>query len=117
MKGFLNSFRFAFKGIRFGWQGRNFRIQCLIALTVVVSGFIFEISRTEWLSMLIIIGLVLSFEIMNTAIEHLVNLISPEFNPLAGKIKDLAAGAVLVLSIIAAGVGLIIFFPRLLELF
>jgi diacylglycerol kinase len=111
MVNFLKSFRYAFQGIAFAWQGRNFRVQVGAGILVTVLGFWLEISTTEWLVVLTISGLVLAFEVMNSAIEHLVNMISPEFHPLAGKVKDLAAGAVLLLSISAVIIGLIIFVP------
>jgi undecaprenol kinase len=114
MKMFLVSFRYALQGIRFAWQGRNFRIQCFIALIVIVTGAWTKLSFTEWMIVFLLIGLVLSFEIFNSAIESIVNFVSPEFHPLAGKIKDLAAGAVLVMSIAAAIIGLIIFVPHFL---
>lgn len=114
MISFLRSFRFAFQGLRFAWAGRNFRVQCVAAVVVICFGMYFRISTTEWLAVLLISGLVLSFEIVNTSIETFVNLVSPEIHPLAGKVKDLAAAAVLVLSIISVAIGLIVFIPHIL---
>jgi diacylglycerol kinase (ATP) len=116
MNGFLRSFAFAWNGARVAWQGRNFRVQFCAALLVVALGLLLNITSVEWLAILILIGIVLSAEIFNTAIETLVNFVSPEVHPLAGKIKDLAAAAVLMVSFVSAIAGLIIFVPYVLEL-
>jgi undecaprenol kinase len=116
MKAFLASVRFALNGIKIAWSGKNFRIQVVIALLIAVAGATFGISATEWLVILIFISLVLGLEVLNSAIEHIVNFVSPEFHPLAGRIKDLAAGAVLVVAGLSAVAGIIIFLPYLLKL-
>lgn len=92
----------------------NSWIQAGIAVIAIVLGFYLDISRVEWCFIIIATGLVLMAEIINTAIETMVDLISPEKNEKAGRIKDLAAGSVLVASIIALAVGIIIFLPKLL---
>ena len=74
------------------------------------------IDRVEWFAILICIGNVISLEMINTAIEHLVDLVEPNHNPKAGAIKDLAAGAVLVFSIISAVIGIMIFGKYILAL-
>lgn len=91
-------------------------MQSVLGLIAVAFGFLLDISKTEWVAICIIIGLVLAFETFNSAIESIVNLVSPEYHPLAGKIKDLAAGAVLILSITSVVIGLLIFIPYLLPL-
>ena len=113
MLGFLKSFVFAFKGLHFALQGRNFRIQLAAALVVTVSGLSVGLSGRDWMVIIIMIGLVLAFEVMNSAIEQIVNLISPDYHPLAGKVKDLAAGAVLILSIVSVVIGVLVFWPYL----
>jgi diacylglycerol kinase len=87
--------------------------------TVVVTGagFIFHLSAGKWLALVIAIAMVWITEAVNTAIEFLVDLISPEFNPLAGHIKDIAAAAVLLSALAAIIIGCIIFIPELLYLF
>lgn len=92
------------------------RLHVLGAMVVVVLGFAFDVTKTEWCLLIGCIGLVVTAEIFNTAIETVVNLVSPHYNPLAGKAKDLAAGAVLAAAITAACVGTIIFLPYLLAL-
>jgi diacylglycerol kinase len=111
MKTFLQSVRYALNGIQYAWNGRNFRIQIVLALLVFVAGALIEISAYEWLVILIFTALVLGFEVLNSAVENIVNFISPEYHPLAGKIKDLSAGAVLIVATLALIAGLIIFLP------
>jgi len=86
-------------------------LHVLASVLVFVMAFWFEVTRTEWCLLVFCVGLVWMAEIFNTAIETLTNLVSPEFHPLAGKTKDLAAGAVLMASITAAVIGLIVFVP------
>ncbi len=91
------------------------RLHILSAVAVVVAGFFFGITRVEWCLLAGCIGLVIMAEVFNTAIETLTNLVSPEWHPLAGKAKDLAAGAVLMAAATAAVIGAIIFLPYLLR--
>lgn len=116
MKGFLNSFKYALKGIRLSVKQRNMRIHLLCALAVILLGFYFKIKIGEWCILFLCIALVLSLEIINTAIEHLVDLVSPDRHATAEKIKDLAAGAVLVSAIITAVIGAVIFYKYVLAL-
>ncbi|KAA6347443.1 Undecaprenol kinase [termite gut metagenome] len=105
-------FKFAWKGIRtFYAEEYNARIHSILAITVIIAGFCFNITKTEWAIVVICCGLVIAAEAVNTAIERLVDLVSPDYHPLAGKIKDMAAGAVLICAIASAIVGLIIFTP------
>jgi len=90
----------------------NLRIHLVIAIFVIVCGFFFGISATEWMLCLLCFALVIGMEMMNTAIENVVDLVSPGMHPLAGKAKDIAAGAVLICAIISALVGLLIFVPK-----
>jgi diacylglycerol kinase len=107
---FIKSFLYAFKGIRASLvEQRNLKVQCLVALITIGAGFYYGISAVEWCLVLMMIGLVTGLELVNTAIEDIVNLVTTEWKPLAGKVKDIAAGAVLVVSIIAVVVGMIIF--------
>lgn len=88
----------------------------LIAIVVIAVGFFFGISKLEWLIIILVIGMVISAEIFNTSIEILTDLVSPEENKKAGRVKDLAAGAVLVSAIAAVVLGLLIFLPKILSL-
>ena len=109
----IQSFGFAGKGIGivFGTE-TNMKIHIGVALLVLIFGFTFSINASEWISCLLCIGLVFTAEMVNTAIENLVNLVSPNHHPLAGKVKDIAAGAVLICAIISVIVGIIIFGPK-----
>ena len=112
----IKSFGYAFKGIAKFVSGEvNAWIHCTAIVVVTLMGFYFHITPTEWTAVVICFGMVLAAEGFNTAIERLVNLVSPGFHPIAGDVKDIAAGAVLVCAISAAIVGLIIFVPYLKE--
>lgn len=114
----LKSFTYAWKGIgSFISKEHNAWIHLVIMAAVIVCGFLFQITATEWTAIVLCIGLVLAAEAFNTAIERLVNLTSPEQNKIAGDVKDIAAGAVLICAIAAAIVGLIIFVPYLIQRF
>lgn len=111
-----NSFKFALRGINSAFRSEpHMRLHVLSALAVVIAGFFFNITALEWCLLAGCIGLVFIAEIFNTAIETLTNLVSPQWHDLAGKTKDLSAGAVLAASMTAAIVGLIIFLPYLLS--
>jgi diacylglycerol kinase (ATP) len=116
IKSRILSFRYAAKGIsQFFRKEVNARIHLAATIGVAVGIFYFHITGAELVALLIVTGMVWAAEIMNTAIEQLVDLVSPGFHPKAGLIKDLAAGAVLVLSITALITGLIIFLPKILN--
>lgn len=113
----LKSFVYAINGIRIGIREPNMLIHLTMAVLVVFFGFLFGISVSEWLICILCFGLVMGMELINTAIEKLVDLVSPEYNKLAGKIKDIAAGAVLIAAVFAAVNGLIIFIPKAIKFF
>jgi diacylglycerol kinase (ATP) len=113
----INSFRYALAGIKAAfWTEMNMRIHLAAALMVLAVGFVLRVTATEWCFLVLCIGLVWAAELFNTALEALVNLVSPVQHPLAGKVKDLAAGAVLMTALMAAVIGLIIFVPYLARL-
>lgn len=110
-----NSFAYAFKGLKLVFTTQhNSWIHLFAAGAVVAAGFFFGITKTEWLFVVTAISLVLITEMLNTAIEFLVDLVSPGYNELAGKVKDLAAGAVLFAALMAAVIGVLVFGPYLL---
>lgn len=88
------------------------RIHLFSAVIVVIAGVLTGISITEWLVLIITIALVIGSEMINTAIEAVVNLASPEYHPLAKQAKDVAAGAVLVFAVASVIIGLLIFLPK-----
>ena len=114
----LRSFRYAWQGIR-QCVGReqNLSFHLIVTVLVIGAGFAFGITPGEWTAICLCIGLVVSAELFNTAIERLVDLVSPQRHPLAGQVKDIAAGAVLVCALAAIAVGLIIFGPYLTRIF
>ena len=91
---------------------KNMQIHLVVAVLVLIAGWLFNINTTEWLLCLLCFGLVFGAEMVNTAIETLVDLISPQKHELAGKAKDMAAGAGLLCALFAACIGLIIFVPK-----
>ena len=110
------SFGYAFEGIFAGIRGeRNMKIHCFAAVCVVVAGVLFHISVTEWCICLVLFGLILSLELVNTAIEAVVDLVTEYKKPLAKLAKDTAAGAVLIAAVMAAMAGLLIFVPKLIS--
>lgn len=113
---YYRSLKFAFSGIRKVFLSeRNFRFHTLAAILVISCGAIVGLSIAEWLFIAVAIGIVVTAEAFNSAIEKLVDMVSPEKNDKAGWVKDVAAGATLLASITAAVIGLIIFIPYLLR--
>ncbi|MFC0270047.1 diacylglycerol kinase family protein [Metabacillus herbersteinensis] len=114
-KRFSKSFLFAWNGIiRTVKHERNFQIHLFISLIILLSGSILSLSRIEWIILLFLIGGMLSLELMNTALERAVDLITKDYHPLAKAAKDAAAGAVLVYALLSVIIGLIIFIPKLI---
>lgn len=110
----LKSVGFAFKGmIHLLKTEASIQIQFGIAVLMTIAGFYFNISTTEWTIQCLVIGLVMSLEGVNTAIEEIADFIHPEHHPKIGLIKDVAAGAVFIASIAGATVGMIIYIPKL----
>ncbi len=110
------SFRFAFEGVATGLRKeRNMKIHAVMIVLVVIAGIILHISAIEWCIVCTLFGMVVGFELVNTAIEAIVDLVSPEYHPLAKIAKDTAAGATLAAAVGAAAAGLIIFVPKGLE--
>ncbi len=110
----LKSVGYAFKGALFLIRTESsIKIQVFIAVAVTLAGFYFDISITEWIAQTICIGLVMSMEGMNTAMEYMSDFIHPDRHKAIGRIKDIAAGAVFIASVSAVIVAMIIYFPKL----
>jgi len=110
----VTSFRFAFRGIGALLRTQaNARIHFAATLAVIVAGLVLGITRLEWCAISSAVGLVWIAEGLNTAIECVVDLASPDVHPLAGRAKDIAAGAVLIAALIAAIIGALVFCPHL----
>ena len=115
--GLIRSFGFAFAGIGALLRTqRNAQIHAAATIVVALAGLFFGVSLHEWIALILSIALVLALEALNTALEAVVDLVSPQPHPLAKKAKDVAAGAVLIGAIGAALVGCLIFIPKLLAL-
>lgn len=115
---FIRSLHFALNGFwLFFRRERNGQIQGVIALAVLTAGFVFHISKTEWMALLLCTGLVISLEMLNSAIERVCNMYTTDFHPSIKIIKDIAAAAVLWSSLVSLAVGLLIFVPPVIQLF
>lgn len=114
---FIKSFGYAFSGIAQTFrEGRNFKVQLCFAVLAIVLGIAFRIDPVEWGEIAICIGVVLGGECVNTAIEAVVDLVSPEYHDLAKRAKDCAAGAVLMCSFASVAVAAFVFLPRIVQL-
>jgi len=113
----VKSFKYAFSGIALLFRHEhNSRIHLAAAVVVSIAGFCFHIGIYKWLAVVFAIGLVFMAEILNSAIEHITDIISPEYNHKAGQVKDLAAGAVLLASVTALVIGVIVFVPEIIKI-
>jgi len=118
MSRLIKSFGWALNGLKDCiLHEKNFRIQYIIALGVLVAGFFFSISLNEWMIILLSFAIVLCFEIINSAIEKLCDLVMPEHHAVIKKVKDMSASAVLLAAIISFIIGCIIFLPKVISLF
>lgn len=107
------SFKYAIAGLKVLLGEHNAWIHCCAAVAVTVAGFLFGISRAEWLAVALCIGAVLALEAVNTAVEAICDHVSPQFAPLVKRAKDVAAAAVLIMALAAVAVACIIFVPRI----
>ncbi|MEM7571479.1 MAG: diacylglycerol kinase family protein [Bacteroidota bacterium] len=111
------AFGHAFKGLGdLLYNHPHAKIHAVLSSLVLGLGLFFHFSQGEWLAVVICIGLVWSAEAFNTALEYLTDLVSPEYHPLAGKAKDMAAAAVLCASLAALVVGIVILLPKIWDL-
>lgn len=112
-KRFLNSFHYSVDGLKYAYLNeQSMLIHLTITILVIIFGFVFHISAIEWLLCVTMFGFVMGAELLNTAIEAVVDMAMPDIHPLAKIAKDTASAAVFVLSIAAFIVGAVIFFPR-----
>lgn len=93
---------------------RNLKIHLIIASIIIVLGVYYQVSAVNWMILAIAMGSVITMEMMNTAIERVVDLVTKDFHPLAKEAKDIAAGAVLIAAAVSVVIGLIIFLPKIL---
>lgn len=117
LKRLVHSFKYALDGLKYAFKyEQNMLVHILATIVVVACGVMLEISLAEWLIIILAIGLVIATELINTSIEAIVDLTSPEINPLAKVAKDTAAAAVLVFAITAVIIAIIIFVPKIIGL-
>lgn len=113
-KNLLYSFKYAIEGIKTAFiSERNLKIHTFVTILVIILGIIFKISPMEWVACILIIAMVVGCELINTSIEEVVNLLSPEKRIHAKKAKDIAAGAVFVFAIASVIIAGIIFIPKI----
>lgn len=118
IKSLGNSFKYAFQGIWSSFRSeRNMKIHIFMMMLVILFGILLDIRLGEWITCIILFALVIGAELFNTAIEAVVDMISLEKSPQAKLAKDISAGAVLVFAISSAIIGLIIFIPKIIDLF
>ncbi|WHY90560.1 diacylglycerol kinase family protein [Neobacillus cucumis] len=114
----LRSFAYAIEGIRTAIIAeRNMRIHLLFSFLVMGGSFFFSITRIEWLFIILAISGMFALELINSAIERVVDLVTEEYHPLAKQAKDLAAGAVFIYAIFSVIIGIVVFFPYIRKLF
>ena len=115
---FWTSVQFAFEGIKHVFKAeRNFRVHVLIAVIVLANAFYFRLSALEWIFILLSIFGVFVLELINSAIERVVDLIVEDYHPLAKQAKDIGAATVLVYAVMTVIIGFIIFLPKIIYLF
>lgn len=109
-------FLYAFKGIKVALTTeRSFLNHLLSAISVIVLGILFSITTIEWILIVICLMIMVVTEFVNTAIEHILNFVHPDFHPKVGITKDIAAGAVLIVSLGSLLVACIIFIPKIIS--
>lgn len=115
---FFDSFRYAFQGVCTVFQEeRNMRFHVLSTIAIILVSLFLSLTKNEWLWILLVCFLVIVMEIWNTVIENTIDMVSPDYHPLAKKVKDMAAAAVLFTSIFSVLIGATILLPKVLALF
>ena len=111
----LKSFAYAWRGLwKIFHEEQNLKIQAIVGIFAVILGIIYSINRYEWLALVMVIGLVIILETLNSAVERVTDVLKPRINNYVKEIKDIMAAAVMLASIVAVVVGLLIFLPRIL---
>ncbi len=111
---YFHSFGYAFSGIKQCFKSEiNFKVHCVAAIVAVALGLALDINSTEWILVILCIAFVLCFEMVNTVIEKLCNVVQPEKHPAIKIIKDISAAAVLISALSSITIGAIIFLPKI----
>ncbi len=117
LKKFINSFSYPIKGLKYAYRNeQNLAVDLGIAAIVTIFGIIFKVSLVEWAILFLTMGLVIACELINTAIEATVDLVTEDYHPLAKVAKDTSAAAVFIFAIVAVLVGMIIFLPKIISI-
>lgn len=111
---FFKSFGFAFEGVALALKGRNFKIIVGLGVSALIGAFILGFSASEWVLLVLTIDIVITAELLNTSIEAVVDLVSPEIQDKAKIAKDVSVAAVLISSVFAAFMGALLFLPKIL---
>ncbi|WP_010303377.1 diacylglycerol kinase family protein [Kurthia senegalensis] len=109
---FIRSFRYALSGMRQATAEQNFRVDIIAAIVVLVVSFLTKLSLLEWVIIIMLIAGMLALEMMNSAVERVVDLVTSDYHPLAKAAKDIAAGAVFIYAIAAVVIACFIFLPK-----
>ena len=117
IKRLFNSFKYAYDGVKYAFKyEQNITVHFMAMILAITLGFAFHISVYEWLAVVLVIGLVIATELINTSIEATIDLITDQTHPLAKVAKDTAAGAVLVFGFTALMVAALIFIPKIINI-
>ena len=117
-KRILRSFKFSFDGLKYAYlHEQSLALHVIIMFIIITCGFVFKITPIQWVITLVMGALILVSELFNTSIEAVVDLVTEEFHPLAKIAKDTASAATFVASIIAAGMCLTVFLPKIIVCF
>lgn len=114
-KGYIG-FSHAWNGLKVMVKERNFRIHLIATLLVILAGIFFKLNVQEWSLLILVVGAVLISEVFNSIVEQMIDYIKPEIHPTAKRIKDMAAGSVLLATIVAVIIGIFIFFPKIIDI-
>ncbi len=118
LKRLLQSFKYASKGVYYALrEEQNMKIHFLLSFMVFILSIIFRISAYEAIALVLVISFVIAMEMINTIMERVMDIIKPRMHPYAKHVKDMLAATVLIGALASAAVGLIIFVPKILELF
>ena len=118
IKKLINSFTYPIKGLKYAYRNeQNLTVDVGISILVLIASFIFKLELTEWVVVIFTIGAVISLELVNTAIEAAIDLVTEEYHPLAKVAKDTSAAAVFVMAVVAVIIGIVIFLPKVISLF
>ncbi len=118
IKRFINSWKNSFDGLKYAYtHEQSLLIHIFLTIIVLITGLYFKISYTNWALILFAMSLIIVTELLNTAIEAVVDLVTEEYHPLAKVAKDCASAAVFIVSLVATGMWVYVFLPKIINLF